>query len=108
MTAHRVSRLKPRPKISRQIRLKPRRITFLKKRHRGTSSNNPNLTTQVEAISNLLSLVKGLPYAGIDASVAPLGSAPPLTASFESLGLGRFPKIGPAPNKTALKRIAAK
>ena len=35
-----------------------------------------------------------LTYDGIDASVAPLGTAPPLTASFESLGLGRFGESG--------------
>lgn len=32
----------------------------------------------------------GLRYGGIDASIAPLGTAPPITDSFESLGLGRF------------------
>lgn len=36
----------------------------------------------------------GLQYDGIDASVAPMGDASPLTGSFESLGLGSFGQSG--------------
>ena len=48
----------------------------------------------LQAISEELSKAHSLPYKGIDASVAPLGSAPPLTKSFESLGLGLFGESG--------------
>ncbi|CAE8641591.1 unnamed protein product [Polarella glacialis] len=48
----------------------------------------------LEEIAIELSQIHEFPYNGIDASVAPLGSAPPLTDSFESLGLGRFGESG--------------
>jgi hypothetical protein len=51
-------------------------------------------TAPVQAVAESLSIEHALPFDGIDASVAPLGSAPPLTASFESLGLGRFGESG--------------
>ena len=48
----------------------------------------------IEAISRKLAAAHAIEYKGIDASVAPLGTAPPLTDSFESLGLGRFGQSG--------------
>ena len=48
----------------------------------------------VERVALELSSMHGLPYDGIDASVAPLGTAPPLTDSFESLGFGKFGQSG--------------
>ena len=48
----------------------------------------------IEAICLQLAKAQGVHYGGIDASVAPLGTAPPLTTSFESLGLGRFGESG--------------
>ena len=48
----------------------------------------------VEALGRKLSAEHDLPYKGIDASVAPLGMCPPLTTSFESLGLGDFGQSG--------------
>lgn len=51
--------------------------------------------TPIEAIATRLAADHALfKYAGIDASVAPLGTAPPLTTSFESLGLGKFGESG--------------
>jgi uncharacterized protein (UPF0210 family) len=48
----------------------------------------------IEAISRRLSTSHKLTYTGIDASIAPLGTAPPLTDAFESLGLGAFGESG--------------
>ena len=48
----------------------------------------------VEEIARSLASEHAIRYDGIDASVAPLGTAPPLTAAFESLGLGRFGQSG--------------
>ena len=48
----------------------------------------------VEAVATSLAAAHALRYGGIDASVAPLGTCPPLTASFESLGLGKFGESG--------------
>jgi len=48
----------------------------------------------VQDVALSLSADHSLPFDGIDASVAPLGSAPPLTTSFESVGLGRFGESG--------------
>lgn len=46
------------------------------------------------AIAQQLSREHTVEYKGIDASIAPLGTAPPLTDSFESLGLGNFGESG--------------
>jgi len=48
----------------------------------------------LQAIARQLSQAHGLQYDGIDASVAPMGDASPLTGSFESLGLGSFGQSG--------------
>ena len=48
----------------------------------------------VEALGKALAAQHDLPYDGIDASVAPLGTAPPLTTAFESIGLGDFGQSG--------------
>jgi len=48
----------------------------------------------LEAIGHELAATHELAYAGIDASVAPLGYAPPLADSFASLGLGEFGQSG--------------
>lgn len=48
----------------------------------------------VEAIASALSAAHALAYDGIDASVAPSPGAPPLSAAFESLGLGAFGESG--------------
>ena len=64
----------------------------------------------MEAVAADLAAKHGLAYGGIDASVAPMGDAPPLTTSFEALGLGDFGQSGTlaaaALVTTALKRIA--
>lgn len=46
----------------------------------------------LHALATHLSCEHAMRYDGIDASIAPLGTAPPLTTSFESLGL--FPSFG--------------
>ena len=48
----------------------------------------------LEAIGRELSASHGLPFRGIDASVAPMGSAPPLAEAYASLGLGLFGQSG--------------
>lgn len=48
----------------------------------------------LEGIAAELRGAHGVAYAGIDASVAPLGSAPPLADAFASLGLGEFGESG--------------
>ena len=50
--------------------------------------------TPVQDIARQLSALYKLPFDGIDASVAPFGSAPSLANSFESIGLGRFGESG--------------
>lgn len=48
----------------------------------------------VEAVAKDLERAHDLEYRGIDASIAPLGTAPPLSDSFASLGLGEFGESG--------------
>ena len=48
----------------------------------------------LEAIGLELSAKHAIAYGGIDASVAPLGPAPPLADAFESVGLGKFGESG--------------
>ena len=50
--------------------------------------------TPIEAISAQLASQHGLVYSGIDASIAPLGTAPPLSDAFASVGLGLFGESG--------------
>ena len=48
----------------------------------------------LQRIATELAATHSLRFGGIDASVAPLGPAPPLAASFASLGLGEFGESG--------------
>jgi len=48
----------------------------------------------VDVVAHELSTIHRIAYRGIDASIAPLGPLPPLTSSFESLGLGCFGESG--------------
>jgi hypothetical protein len=48
----------------------------------------------VEALAQQLAAEQGLPYLGIDASIAPALEPPSIPAAYELLGLGAFGGLG--------------